>query len=389
MALDDAVFYNLKGELIGRNALVNEMIKYYNLKLEVGETKVTDFNEGSEIRNILEAIAVDVYVMMEEENELTKIAFIDSATGEWLDKHGANPLINLPRKTGTEAMGFVTFSIPHAITTEVIIPVNTLVVSEENGLEYTTNAQGIIPVGETEVTVGATCITTGYDGNCSAGTINSIQDEYLDDVTLSVTNEDAFFNGEDYELDDDYRKRLLAHKQKPTFGSKPYYIELAESVDGVHDVQIVDDTDYTANVKVNGYTRPTPDSVVVNVLAKLSEPENIVLGHVFTASKPTFTTLNLDINLEVYTEIQESLITNIVTDFVHGGSHEEGFELQGLDIGQGFTRRDIYSLINIIAAVKSVTIKKHGEETEIDVIDCDPGKALRIANLYITQTVVE
>ena len=89
MALDDVTFYNVLGQEISRNILVTEMIKYYNLKLEIGETRVTDFNEGSEIRNLLEAIAVDLYVLLDNMNEVTKTAFIETATGEWLDKHGA------------------------------------------------------------------------------------------------------------------------------------------------------------------------------------------------------------------------------------------------------------------------------------------------------------
>ena len=56
------------------------MIEYYNQKLEIGETKVTDFNEGSEIRNLLESFAVDLYDLMEDNYEATKIAFIKPLT---------------------------------------------------------------------------------------------------------------------------------------------------------------------------------------------------------------------------------------------------------------------------------------------------------------------
>ena len=88
MAIEEETFYNVIGEEINRTNLLNQMIGFYNLLLEVGDTKVTDFNEGSEIRNLLESVSVLGYYVMEDQNELAKIAFPDTAEGEWLDKHG-------------------------------------------------------------------------------------------------------------------------------------------------------------------------------------------------------------------------------------------------------------------------------------------------------------
>ena len=80
-SLNDESFYNILGEEISRNGLVQQMINFYGLLLEVGETRITDFNEGSEIRNFLETIAVDHYVILEDQNEHAKITFIDTAYG--------------------------------------------------------------------------------------------------------------------------------------------------------------------------------------------------------------------------------------------------------------------------------------------------------------------
>ena len=82
MAIEEESFYNIVGEEINRTNLVQQMINYYALKLEVGETRITDFNEGSEIRNLLESIAVDLYYLMEDQNELSKIAFPDTADSQ-------------------------------------------------------------------------------------------------------------------------------------------------------------------------------------------------------------------------------------------------------------------------------------------------------------------
>ena len=76
LPIENESFYNIIGDEISRESIVERMIDYYNQKLEIGETKITDFNEGSEIRNLLESIAVDLYDLMEDNYEATKIAFI-------------------------------------------------------------------------------------------------------------------------------------------------------------------------------------------------------------------------------------------------------------------------------------------------------------------------
>ena len=66
ISLNEVSFYNTNGDEISLSNIVNQMINYYNMKHEVGETVITDFNEGSEIRNLLEAFAIGIYALLEE-----------------------------------------------------------------------------------------------------------------------------------------------------------------------------------------------------------------------------------------------------------------------------------------------------------------------------------
>ena len=75
MPIEEDTFYDVNGYEVSRTNLVQQMIDYYNDKLMIGETRVTDFNEGSEIRNLLEAVAVDVYNLMEELNDLSSSSY--------------------------------------------------------------------------------------------------------------------------------------------------------------------------------------------------------------------------------------------------------------------------------------------------------------------------
>jgi hypothetical protein len=44
MAIEEVSFYNIVGEEVNLSNLVLQMIGYYELKREVSETAVTDFN---------------------------------------------------------------------------------------------------------------------------------------------------------------------------------------------------------------------------------------------------------------------------------------------------------------------------------------------------------
>lgn len=391
MAVDDVSFYNIFGEEINRGYLVSQMIDFYALKLDVGETRVTDFNEGSEIRNLLEAFAVDLYILLEGENELTSLGFIDTAEGEWLDKHGAHPHINLPRDLGSEATGMVIFSIPEAISTDTIIEEGTIVVSED-GVDYSTEGEGLIPIGETSCIVPVTCLTTGLEGNVSAGKINIIDDDNIDIPGLTVTNPEEFNNGTDYEEDDEYRERLLEYVRQDDFGSIGHYNRLGESVTGVHDVLLVDTDEvnpvtnrkYTNKVLVNGNVKPVSNSVIAEVLEVFSAPENIVVNHSFKVNPCVCDIVDLTLNLTVQEELDESLILNMLQIYFDGGQYEY-FEFEGLYIDDKVTNDLLVDVLNSLEGIINIEILYNGEiMTEITP---QTNHVLQLGNVNINQIV--
>ena len=79
MPLGDEKFYTLTGQEIDRSVLVQNMIDYYNYKYP--DSQVTDFNEGSEIRNLLESIATDIFHMELNDTQLLNVAFLSTSYG--------------------------------------------------------------------------------------------------------------------------------------------------------------------------------------------------------------------------------------------------------------------------------------------------------------------
>ena len=395
MAIEEETFYNVIGEEINRTNIVNQMIGFYNLLLEVGETKITDFNEGSEIRNLLESVAVLGYYTMEDQNELSKIAFPDTAEGEWLDKHGANPFIKIERDTGSEATGFVVFTIPNVTTDDIVIPEETIVVSTESGLEYATDSEVIIAAGETEVTASVTCLTEGVEGNCSENTVTLIDDDYIDISELTVNNTEAFTGGTDYEEDDEYRERLLAFVRQPDFGSLPYYQELGDNIEGVHDVLLVDTGEtteigrpYTKKILVNGDTKPVTNELLITVLEVFTDPNNKVIDHTFIVDPPEYVDLSLTVNLNVSNELVESEIAGVVQAVFDGGAPVDSMEFDGLCIGETLFKNNLISALELFDGVESVTIIDDGTLEELTDISVEPNEVLQLTGLNIHQTIV-
>ena len=391
-SLNDESFYNILGEEISRNGLVQQMINFYGLLLEVGETRITDFNEGSEIRNFLETIAVDHYVILEDQNEHAKITFIDTAYGEWLDKHGQHPAIRLERNQGNEAVGEVTFTIPSVSAEQTIIPEGTLLASTETGLQFSTDYDAVIEIGDLNVDVQCTCMSVGEDGNVIAGSIDLIDDDFLDVHGITVTNTDAFTGGVDYEEDEAYRARLLEYVRREDFGSLPYYINLAETVPGVHDVKLVDEVGVSKKILVNGDVKETSDTLLVDVLTRFSDTRNLGINHTFNVAKPTFVKYSLEVTVDVDAELPSGTFEDLLVKYVDGGysTFDGRIEFNGVRIGQSITKDEFVNALKIIGNVADATITiKNASSTSVDICSVEADEVVEITDVSVTQNVIE
>lgn len=354
MALEEVTFYNTNGEEISLSNLVNQMINFYDLLLEVGETRLTDFKEGSEIRNLLEAFAVGIFALLDEQHEATRIAFISTSYGEFLDRIGQSPFINVVREEASEAVGEVTFTLSEAQTEELVIPADTIVASSETGLEFSTDADCVISIGEVSANVSVTCLSAGADGNVRSESVDLIVDNELDTNLISVSNSEAFEFGADYEDDEVYRERLLESIRADGFGTVGWYENLCESIRGVHDVLLVDDANYTRKVLVNGTSKPTPDNILLEVLTILTVNTNHVINHSFTVDRPTYTDVSMTVTLDVATQISDDDLLRNLTCFVNGTNFDR-MEYEGLNINGVLTRDMVVEAFNVFEHVVGVT----------------------------------
>lgn len=136
--------------------------------------------------NVLWSVLEDVY----------NSRFVDTAVGSSLYQIGR--FIGLKLLGAQKAMGYLTFYG----TDGQVVPSGYLAETTA-GKQYITLTEGIITEGE--VTLPASSVDTGPDGNTDAGTIHIVTNPKLG--ITGVTNLNAFEGGRDTETDADFRER--------------------------------------------------------------------------------------------------------------------------------------------------------------------------------------
>ena len=328
-------FYDIKGNEVSKDGIVAEFINNY-------EGNLTDFNEGSEIRNLLEAFAV--YAMGNEErmNDMLYAVDIMNADGEYLDLLAGQPAIDMERIEGVEATGEVLFTVANALLEELLIPAGT-VVSAENGMDFETITDNIIPAGTTSISCMVEAIEVGTEGNIPANTIVTKIDGYDAVQGFTVSNPDAFNGGLDYEEDDAFRDRILEHMSLQKFGSKPYYIaQLMNEFPDAHDILFdTSNASYTGVVTPNTYKGATAQAKLINdVQSYLSDDNNILIGHTFNVASPDEKTIDFIVvhNDWITSDDLKAKVTEVITKYITGG--ELSFapkEYKGLNLGEQLT----------------------------------------------------
>lgn len=195
---------------------------------QLSGTKADDISDAG-VR--LKVLAGEIHRLSTHLAWLEREAFVQTATGEWLDKHGQQ--LGVERKPASHAVGTLTFSRYLPLSFDVVIPKGTVcAVPGEDPVEYETTEDVTLSEGELNVDAPAKAVVSGRGGNAAAGTINTMP------VPPSgmnyVTNKSPFTGGKDAETDTAYRARVLAVYAQPAVGTScGYYKNAALGVTGV------------------------------------------------------------------------------------------------------------------------------------------------------------
>ena len=357
----DNGFYNLNNEYVTPDSIKDTLIGYYQELYANDKTRIDDFTEGSEIMNLIGLMSVLAYNMLYEQNSTLANHFVNTAEDEYLDLIGANPNINLERIQGSNATGFVKFTVAEAALSEIEIPEGTVVSSGD--ASYSTVGDNYISIGETYTYCPVECDVDGTVGNCVIGAITECEDPQF-----TVTNEEAFIDGAEFEDDEDYRTRLLEYLREPNFGSLGYYEGVLMNYP-VHDILHVDDDDaitYILNIIDN------ETSTYNEILEHFNDANNYVLGHTFDFDLADHVEVSCTVTVNNGCNIPEDDIKELCAKYFTGGSLSNyPLDLTGFNIGVKTTKSDMIAFVKEVfpditsISVSSITLN-NVSETDFD-----------------------
>ncbi len=255
-------------------------------------------SEESDVAIRIRLLAGEIVACQMNLDFLKNQAFIETATGEYLDYHGG--LRGLTRKSSIKAKGEVTFTLAEELTYQVVIPKGTLIASlGADAVTFETDAQAIINTGQTSVTVACTALQGGRKGNVKAGTVNVMVDTVSD--VSAVNNKNNFTGGADTESDQSFRRRITDSVINVSNGTnQAYYKKLAESVDGVSSAGVIPlgRGAGTVDVYICSYGEEASDELIAKVQSLMDEKREINSDVKVYSAKPYGIIFNLSIDIK-------------------------------------------------------------------------------------------
>lgn len=171
---------------------------------------MTDFEQGSVIRSLLETLSFEQAVFYEQLDYIYNSSFVNTASSTNLEKVVA--ILDVKRGEPDYALGTVTFHKEPDYLTPISIPIGTLVTTEDNPDEtpirkaYHTIEEVIISVDETEVNVKVQAETRGREMESEKETVIVIPNP-IEGVSRVINQKEITFIGKDRETDDELRER--------------------------------------------------------------------------------------------------------------------------------------------------------------------------------------
>lgn len=133
---------------------------------EKSGAKVEDFGD---IDLRMQVLAGEIYSLEKTTQWLYRQMFMNTATGNELDKHAE--MRGIFRKEAAYAKGELTFSLSEPATTDIDIPKGTLCSSKTGETSYETIQSAVIKIGKVSATVEATAVYPGEESNCAVGRV--------------------------------------------------------------------------------------------------------------------------------------------------------------------------------------------------------------------------
>lgn len=279
--------------------------------------KITDFNIGSGIRTIYEAVSIQLeeFYFRMKQNALYAIAT------------SIYTAFNFDRKVAGYATGSVTIAFTRALPTGITFPKGTIFSTSEvyGYIYFETLEEHYAKAGLTSTTIKVQCKQPGVIGNVPAGAISLIIPTNA--VIRNIYNEVAFTDGKDAETATEHKKRFqyyITTLAKSTANAILYGTLEVEGVTGAW----VDDN-YVGYVKVYAHNsdgelpeelRSTILEHLVNYRAAGIEVEVLPIVKV-EINQVINVMIGNDYDPEVYSGLIDNIVTKYLNEYSVGSSY--------------------------------------------------------------------
>lgn len=213
------------------NSILDRMTEKYE---ELSGNKVS---RNSDIWVRLNVLAGELYSSFVNAQWLKRQMFASTALGENLDYHAQTR--GLKRRESSYATGSVAFCIELPVSGDVPVPKGTVVATTDiEPLRFETTEDGVIPAGETMVSVPVKSLGKGRKYNVKAGKITVMVTP--PSSVHSVINTEPCVSGADTESDESLRERIIESYAFASNGTNcAYYKTMATETEGVAGAGVV------------------------------------------------------------------------------------------------------------------------------------------------------
>lgn len=224
-------------------------------------------SDYSDIELRFRAVASEIYAAHTTADFALKQAFVQTATGNYLDMHAE--MRSITRKTAATATGVLTFYLPQELETDTDIPSGTVCsVKDDPLLQFTTEEAAVIPAGSLSVQVPASALAQGAQFNVPAGSVTVMVNppEYVSEVK----NESAFTGGCDEETDEALRSRIIDSYSKVSNGVNAKSLEeMILTIESIKDASVaMDPQQNTLTVWLRTLSGEYPEADVLEEIAQ-------------------------------------------------------------------------------------------------------------------------
>lgn len=254
-------------------------------------------NENSFEYKVIEAAASELYSLSCYGDFILKQAFVQSAGGEYLDRHGYMRMCE--RKTGRKASGVLTFSVSEAQDDDIVIEENTICSKLSNPLiSYKTLNSATISAGQTSVDVSVEALETGDKYNALPNEVAVLVNAPA--KVERVANNNEIKGGTDDESDSAFRKRIIENFKLPLNGYNVKSIESIVKNQEEYDDCVVLPSENGGNITVVVATNHDIDDMDIYTISRLI-PQIQLFGIYLTVEQAKKSDFNLKAKVYVDT----------------------------------------------------------------------------------------